>query len=150
MGHIPSYAPFSEFSGKRGSAWTKSVVDAHWRSRLREGRMKMQETTVVNIRDHREWEMEGGVYIGRAVPSRGLKKSIFANPFRIGSDGDRDRVIEKYRGVFYEKLRNPSFARAVEALRGKMLVCWCSPADCHGRIIKEYLEGGSDVDIETD
>jgi hypothetical protein len=31
--YMPGYAPFT---GKRGSAWTKSVVDAKWRSKLRE------------------------------------------------------------------------------------------------------------------
>jgi hypothetical protein len=33
--YMPGYAPFT---GKRGSAWTKSVVDAKWRLYLRERR----------------------------------------------------------------------------------------------------------------
>jgi hypothetical protein len=33
----------------------------------------MEQTRVVNIRDHPDWEAEGSVYIGRAMPRRGLK-----------------------------------------------------------------------------
>jgi hypothetical protein len=103
------------------------------------------ETTVVNIRDHPDWQAEGGVYIGRAVARRGLKASMFANKYIEGKDGDREMVIARYKYWFYREVEfKDGFKEAVEALRGKMLVCWCVPDDCHGRIIKEYLEGGSD------
>lgn len=93
-------------------------------------------TTVVNIRDHPDWEAEGGVYIGRG------KGSMFANPFKIGVDGDRDNVISLYRIWFDQHLREKAYFRdAVEELRGKMLVCWCAPLACHGSVIVEYLEG---------
>lgn len=107
------------------------------------------ETTVVNIRDHPDWKAQGDVYIGRAVPRRGLKKSIFANPFKIGDKHpvreneviDRAESIELYRDWFYQQLDTVAgFMSAVCMLRGKVLICWCAPLDCHGRIIKEYLE----------
>jgi hypothetical protein len=98
------------------------------------------KTTVVNIRNHPDWKTEGGVYIGRAVPRRGLKKSMFANPYKEGLDGDRDEVILQYRQWFYRQLPVSAFRRAVEQLRGKMLVCWCAPERCHGDVIREYLD----------
>lgn len=33
--------------------------------------------------------------------------------------------------------------RVVHCKKGKILACWCKPAECHGDIIKEYLEGNN-------
>lgn len=101
------------------------------------------KTTVGNIRDHRNWKAEGGVYIGRSF--RGQKASRFANPYIIGMDGDRDEVIFEYRQWFYRQICAPGFRRAVEELRGKMLVCWCAPKKCHGDVIVEHLERSNDA-----
>ena len=73
-----------------------------------------------------------GVYIGRG--------SVFGNPFVIGKDGNRAEVIEKYRQWFLEKISDPSFRRAVWALEGKKLVCFCAPLPCHGDVLKWWLE----------
>lgn len=98
---------------------------------------------VANIRDHPNWKAEGGVYIGRGF--RGQRASDLANPFRIGKDGNRDRVISKYKRLFQRRLKEESgFAGAIERLRGKTLVCWCAPKPCHGDVIIEYLEGEKD------
>lgn len=65
------------------------------------------------------------VYIGR--PSK------WGNPFMVGKDGSRTEVIEKYRTYLH---KNPSLVDdAVNELRGKDLVCWCSPKPCHGDIL---------------
>lgn len=78
------------------------------------------------------------VYIGRAMPRYGLTTSIFANPFHIGDDGDRDEVIEKYRDFLRQ---TPGLAdKARRELQGKKLVCWCFPQACHGDVIVELLE----------
>lgn len=69
------------------------------------------------------------VYIGRAMPRQKLKGSIWANPFKIGQDGTRDEVIEKYRQYVLGK---PELLAQIESLRGKVLGCWCSPLRCHG------------------
>lgn len=118
--------------------------DRMWRNERRE-----KITTVVNIRDHPDWKAEGGVYIGRGF--RGQRGSTFANPFRIGKDGDRGVVLERYRTWMARRLvSHTGVAEELEALRGKMLVCWCAPEEgfkgrlmCHGQIIVEYLEGRS-------
>lgn len=99
----------------------------------------MEETEVVNIRDHKNWKAEGGVYIGRGF--RGQRGSTFANPFKIGADGDRDTVIEKYKKWISARLKHHSgVAEEFEGLRGKMLVCWCAPEPCHGDVLVELLE----------
>ena len=82
------------------------------------------------------------VYIGRP--------SIFGNPYKI-SDWrvrgfiryTREEVIKLYRQYFHIKLgEDPEFKRAVLALKGKVLGCYCKPLACHGDVIVEYLEGG--------
>jgi len=73
------------------------------------------------------------VYIGRP--------SIFGNPFTIGKDGDREKVINLFRSYFYNRLDyDIDFKTEVEKLKGKILACWCKPEACHGDIIIEYLE----------
>lgn len=86
---------------------------------------------VVNIRTHKSTEVR---YIGRG--------SIFGNPFKLGEDGTRDEVIEKYKFYFYDRLSWDSYFKdRVESLRGCVIGCFCKPQACHGDIIKEYLDG---------
>lgn len=63
------------------------------------------------------------VYIGRPGP--------WGNPFRLGIDGDRDKVIQLYRE--WVKTQDLPF----HELRGKTLGCWCAPLPCHGDILME-------------
>lgn len=70
------------------------------------------------------------VYIGR--PSK------YGNPFKIGKDGTREEVIEKYRDWLH---RNPNLMREVkEELKDKVLGCWCKPDACHGDVLKELCD----------
>ncbi len=65
---------------------------------------------------------KGSVYIGRG--------SQFGNPFKIGKDGTRDDVCNKF-DFFISS--DESFRQTVkENLKGKDLVCFCKPARCHG------------------
>jgi Domain of unknown function (DUF4326) len=68
------------------------------------------------------------VYIGR--PSK------WGNPFVIGRDGTRDEVIEKYREWI---LKQPELMQSLRELKGKHLVCWCSPEPCHGQVLLDLL-----------
>lgn len=57
------------------------------------------------------------IYIGRGSP--------YGNPFVIGKDGTRDEVCNKYEALL---LSNPQLIAQVKAeLRGKDLICFCSP-----------------------
>lgn len=86
-------------------------------------------TLVVNIRKGTRCD----VYIGRP--------GHFGNPYVIGQDGDRDEVIRKFKDYFHGRMRiEPDFRKKVEALRGKILGCYCVPELCHGNVIAEYID----------
>lgn len=59
---------------------------------------------------------KGAIYCGR--PSK------WGNPFIIGENGTRDQVCDAFRDSILPNLD-------VRELRGKDLICWCSPERCH-------------------
>ena len=67
------------------------------------------------------------VFIGR--PSK------WGNPYKIGRDGNRSQVIDKYRS--YLHLRPYLIDEAKQELKGKDLGCFCAPQACHGDILLE-------------
>ena len=86
-------------------------------------KIKMK-TKVVNLK-----ESEYTVYIGR--PSK------WGNPFKIGKDGTRKEVLEKYRQYL---LNNKLLMEDILSLDGEILGCYCKPKACHGDIIVETIE----------
>ena len=91
--------------------------------------MKMKKCPMPRVLNKRADKIpEGAVYIGR--PSK------WGNPFKIGVDGNRETVIELYRR--YIQTTNLDFSE----LKGKDLVCWCSPLPCHGDVLLELANGG--------
>lgn len=58
----------------------------------------------------------------------------WGNPFKIGKDGTREEVIEKYRAYIQTR---PDLLAAIPSLKGKRLMCWCAPLACHGDILAE-------------
>ena len=86
-------------------------------------------TRIVNIR--RE---DYDVLIGR--PSK------WGNPFQIGRDGNRERVIKMYE---IHVRRRPDLIAALPELAGKRLGCYCHPLPCHGevliRLLHEFFPG---------
>jgi len=74
-------------------------------------------------------------YIGRGTP--------LGNPYRIGPDGSRDEVIEKYRIHLEAALREgrPDIVDALRGLREETdLVCSCAPRPCHGEVIRQVWQ----------
>lgn len=91
------------------------------------------KTRVVNIKTNQHFD----VYIGRAGQGH---DGYFGNPFGRDLTASRDIILELYRTYFYERLKTDNvFAGRVEALRGKVLGCFCKPLPCHGDIIAEYV-----------
>ena len=68
------------------------------------------------------------VYIGR--PSK------WGNPFKLDDEDQRDDVIELYRNYI---LKNEELMSQIEELRGKNLVCYCTPKRCHGDVLMDIL-----------
>ena len=77
------------------------------------------------------------VYIGR--PMRGYRDEGWGNPFKIGRDGNRGEVIEKYRAWLRDHPELQAHAR--QELGGKTLGCWCAPLPCHGDVLLEIVNG---------
>ena len=76
---------------------------------------------------HKREMHPGAVYVGRPT--------IWGNPFVIGQDGDRGQVIHMYERYLLE---SPHLLDRLSELRGKDLVCWCSPKACHADILLKY------------
>ncbi len=80
-------------------------------------------------------------YIGR--------NSKWGNPFKIGTDGDRDKVIKLYEIYL---LKNKDLILALPELKDKVLGCHCKPLKCHGDVLLKLLEAkeimlGNEFDI---
>ena len=109
------------------------------------------ETIVVNLNTD-----EYDVYIGRGIKKRtnmlteGIKpgeEGWLGNPHPIGycqicsTTHTREECIEKFKEDFYKKLEEDSeFRKAVLALKGKRLGCYCKPKACHGDVIKAWID----------
>jgi Domain of unknown function (DUF4326) len=101
-------------------------------------------TTVANIGDG---ETPFDVYIGRQrgpAMWRGgyhLPRSDWANPFKVGKDGSREVVVEKYKR--YLLTERPDLVARLPELKGKALGCWCAPDLCHGHVLARLADGAA-------
>jgi hypothetical protein len=95
---------------------------------------------VVNLRHE---DLGDAVYVGRASPRRGLAESAFANPFKIGQDGTRAEVIQKYRSWL---LGRQELLLRLSELRGRRMACWCSPEPCHAGVLVELVDADEVLD----
>jgi hypothetical protein len=95
---------------------------------------------VANLRHE---PLADAVYVGRAVPGRGLAASPFANPYRVGQDGSRADVIELYRKWL---LGQPELLGRLRELRARRLACWCSPEPCHADVLAELVDADALLD----
>ena len=108
--------------------------------------MKVQYIRPKGYENLRAWcTDESNEYIGR----RGVvfidkkrypeEDSVWANPYKIGKDGDRDEVLEKYEEYIWGKMGEEPEKYDIESLKGKRLGCWCHPEKCHGDVLKKIL-----------
>ena len=74
---------------------------------------------------HYEVIPEGAVYIGRP--------SEWGNPFMIDPHRTREEAVNLY--LEYVMERPELMERIKTELKGKDLVCFCSPKICHGDIL---------------
>ncbi|MHB8252041.1 DUF4326 domain-containing protein [Acidithiobacillus sp.] len=73
------------------------------------------------------------------------RPSPLGNPYAIGPDGNREEVIERYRGWLSARIteRDPVVCTALLSIRPEQpLSCHCAPAPCHAAVIAEVLDGG--------
>lgn len=114
-------------------------------------------TRVVHVND----QVEGAVYIGRAVPRQKIRMSRLANPYRVGANNalleglelTREEAVNKYRTWIMH--HNPMLLADLPALRGKPLACWCrhdgeerTPDNlCHGDVLLFLLDTYTDAEL---
>jgi len=65
------------------------------------------------------------------------RPSKWGNPFQIGCDGNRERVIKMYE---IHIRRRPDLIAALPELAGKRLGCYCHPLPCHGDVLVKLLQ----------
>ena len=83
---------------------------------------------IVNLKHAPDAVSRGAVRIDR--------RTRWGNPFRIGPDGDRHTVIERYRRWLWHRIRTGALPLDdLAALHRKPLACWCAPAPCHGDVL---------------
>lgn len=82
-------------------------------------------TRVVNIKKFDD----DYIFIGRG--------SKWGNPYRIGKDGTREQVIEKYEDYIRNK---PEMMADLPKLVGENLGCYCYPKKCHGDVLVKLIK----------
>ena len=92
------------------------------------------ETTVVNLNDY--VEEQGSGFLVRID-----RMTKWGNPFRVGQDGDRVDVIEKYRRWLWRKIQREELdLYELANLQGCDLGCHCRPLPCHGDVLARAAE----------
>jgi len=119
--------------------------------------MSLVNCKVENIRPNynnlKEWiDDNNNIYIGRKGVVFIDKKrfpansSNFANPYKIGKDGNREEIMNKYRDYIIKRLENDkNLIEELISLKGKKLGCWCYPEICHGNILLELIDNYSKI-----
>ena len=82
---------------------------------------------VVNIQNEKPDGVDK-IFIGRP--------SLWENPFTVKEYG-RTLAID----MFEKHLFSSGLINKIHLLKGKKLVCFCAPMDCHGHIIAKHLYG---------
>lgn len=53
-----------------------------------------------------------------------------------------EHAVAAFRAWFTERLaKDPDLAVQLDEIRGKPLLCWCTPAPCHGEVLLELANG---------
>ena len=67
------------------------------------------------------------------------RKTAWGNPFEMPGDGDRAAVCDKFARFYLP--HKDSLIKRLPSLKGKLLVCWCHPEQCHGDHLAERANG---------
>jgi len=136
------------FTGRldAGDIIRRAAMDRLFESQPEDDEPLRFSTTVVHVRREKF-----DVYIGRANKRYAQATSKWANPYRVGRDGDRATVIARYREYV---LGRPDLLEDLGELRRKRLGCWCKPADgfggrlmCHGQILAGLADDRPPEDV---
>jgi len=65
----------------------------------------------------------------------------WGNPFRLGRDGTRDEIVDRY--ALYLSGQPELVEQARAELAGRDLICWCYPERCHGDVLFAAANDGA-------
>lgn len=65
--------------------------------------------------------------------------TAWGNPFELPGDGDRVDVCRYYQDYYLP--HKPSLLKKLPLLKGKVLLCWCHPDQCHGHTLATKVNG---------
>ena len=107
----------------------------------RKAQLEAGETVVASKRKGEDGKERDAALIAWA-DQQGLMVEIdrgtaWGNPFETPADGSRKVVCSNYRKHYLPY--KPSLLKRIADLRGKLLVCWCYPDQCHGDSLIEEL-----------
>lgn len=81
------------------------------------------------LNKHRDRIPPGAIYIGRG--------SRWGNPYVIGKHGNRDEVCDQHEEYLASQIDSGTVSlNDLAQLHGKNLVCFCTPARCHGHTLE--------------
>lgn len=83
---------------------------------------------------------KGAIYIGRPNYKWGLKGSKFQNPYSL-EKYTREKAIEKYKNWLWNEIKIGHITiQELANMKGRDLVCYCSPQGCHGDVLLKAIE----------
>lgn len=65
------------------------------------------------------------------------RPSIWGNPFRVGVDGDKGQVVDKFEAWIQTQ---PALLARLPELRGKILGCVCADEPCHAYVLARLAD----------
>ena len=68
------------------------------------------------------------------------RDSIWANPYKVGRNGNREECIALYKEYIVKKIEEENLVSELLRLKDKVLGCWCAPEPCHGHVLQELIE----------
>lgn len=98
-----------------------------------------QSQWTVTARDRTEliaFRRWGGGHSKHSAEPVVYKPFKWGNPYKVGKDGTRREVIEKYRQYI---MTRKDLLDSLHELEGKRLGCFCAPMACHGDVLVELV-----------
>jgi hypothetical protein len=118
----------------------KSLIAAGWTGDQfdRKDRALKDECVVANMREIDGRRRDDALLNWAEGENRMVcidRSTEFGNPFEMPEDGSRIEVVAKFKNHYWP--HKDGLLKRVPSLKGKVLVCWCYPEECHGDIIAE-------------
>ena len=118
--------------------WYCKACDSYFKDKVKQCSLCADKIYRVIYSRREKYIPDNAVYVGRG--------SEWGNPYNIGEwagniRSTREMVIGAFKLYFDAKMKQGIITEEdLFKLRGKPLVCWCYPQDCHARILIEKMD----------